>query len=88
MHFFLGLSNPIYFKAEITDANSTVKFSDTYLPLFTRHTNRLSYLPKSIPQSIIKVLKKLTLDSISIDIVEQQPKINKIAQLVYSASCI
>jgi len=83
-----GLSNPIYFKAEIIDANSTVKFSDTVLPLFTRHTNRFSYFLKSIPQSNIKVLKNLTLPSISIDIMEQRPQINKIAQLVYSASCI
>ena len=83
-----NLSQPVYFKAEITDANSTVKFSDTDFPFFNRHTNRFSYLPKSIPQSNIKVLKNLTLNSISIDIVEQQPQITKIAQLVYLASCI
>lgn len=80
-----GVNTPVVFKTSIERKDKLTVPADS-LPLFKRHTNRLSYLPKPLPSNLTSLLKKRTLEKARVVILENKSEINMIAYLVRKAS--
>ena len=78
--------NPVYFQCHVVAPEKNVKISDNLHPIWQRHTNRLPYQTTKIPAIQIEALKTVTFDTLRVQVLEQQPEINRVALLVRLAS--
>ena len=83
------LVNPIqsvYFQLVFERITKETKVSLETLPLFKRHTNRFPYQSKVLPETLLTVLKNLTVGSARVQVIEQRPVIKAVGKLVRLAS--
>ncbi len=82
----LNFDKPLYFKALFETKETNIEHDIQNIALFKRHTNRHPYQSKPISDSVLEVLKKLTLDDSRILVFHQPNQIKPIAKLVRLAS--
>jgi hypothetical protein len=83
------LVNPIqsvYFQLVFEPITKETTVSLETLPLFKRHTNRFPYQSKVLPETLLTVLKNLTVGSARVQVIEQRPVIKAVGKLVRLAS--
>ena len=79
-------AQPVYFQLVFESAKEETAVSLETLPLFKRHTNRFPYQSKALPETILTVLKNLTVGSARVLVIEQRPVIQEVGRLVRLAS--
>lgn len=79
---------PIYFNVIAKQINRSINLPEEPVPLFYRHTDRFSYQKKKLPDSQIRLLKKLTNASTRVMVFEAPHDKYQISHLVRQASQI
>lgn len=82
----LDPDRPVYFQALLGQANDSPQVSAETLPLFKRHTNRLPYRSQTLPEALLNALKKQTIASARVLVIDQPAAISQVAGLVGQAS--
>ncbi len=82
----LNTDKPLYFKALFETKETNIEHDIQNIALFKRHTNRHPYQSKPISDSVLEVLKKLTLGDSRVLVFNQPSEIKPIAKLVRLAS--
>jgi hypothetical protein len=86
MPLFVNPIQSVYFQLVFEPITEETTVSLETLPLFKRHTNRFPYQSKVLPETLLTVLKNLTVASARVQVVEQRPVIKAVGKLVRLAS--